>query len=534
MELLHVLLAASCILLVSFSQSSSLCQGKTLPYMTPDVTKISGRSFDYIIVGGGTAGCPLAATLSKRYSVLVVERGSSPYENPSVLQKKFYGFPLLQTNEFSSVSQSFISKDGVSNLRGRVLGGSSTIGGGFYGRASDAFVRRAGWDEELVKESYKWVESKLVSKAELTKWQSAVKFGLLEAGILPYNGFSLEHVEGTKMGGTLFDHDGRRRISADLLGTGNPDNIVVLLNATVKNIIFHKKGTENEKTVHGIRFIKSDGNASQTYEAYLQQLANSGSWGDVILSAGALGSPQILLLSGIGPKRHLKSFGIPLVLDFPEIGQEMIDNPSISVLVESGPEVQLPDPPQIAGIAEDFKFIVQGLILPISINATIIPIAIKLAFPASKGKLELNNTDPRQNPLVEFNYLAKEKDMEECVKMVQLVERVAGSKSIAGFLETESNNNSKSPHELREFCKKNVRTFYHYHGGCAVGSVVDNNYRVHGVKRLRVVDGSSFLESPGTNPTATLMMLGRYQGIKILEENTLHEQSKSNHNQTHV
>ncbi|KAG5240129.1 (R)-mandelonitrile lyase [Salix suchowensis] len=486
---------------------------KTLPYMTPDVTKISGRSFDYIIVGGGTAGCPLAATLSKRYSVLVVERGSSPYENPSVLQKKFYGFPLLQTNEFSSISQSFISKDGVSNLRGRVLGGSSTIGGGFYGRASDAFVRRAGWDEELVKESYKWVESKLVSKPELTKWQSVVKFGLLEAGILPYNG---------------------RRISADLLGTGNPDNIVVLLNATVKNIIFHKKGTENEKTVHGIRFIKSDGNASQTYEAYLQQLANSGSWGDVILSAGALGSPQILLLSGIGPKRHLKSFGIPLVLDFPEIGQEMIDNPSISVLVESGPEVQLPDPPQIAGIAEDFKFIVQGLILPISINATIIPIAIKLAFPASKGKLELNNTDPRQNPLVEFNYLAKEKDMEECVKMVQLVERVAGSKSIAGFLETESNNNSKSPHELREFCKKNVRTFYHYHGGCAVGSVVDNNYRVHGVKRLRVVDGSSFLESPGTNPTATLMMLGRYQGIKILEENTLHEQSKSNHNQTHV
>jgi hypothetical protein len=210
--------------------------------MTPDVTQISGRSFDYIIVGGGTAGCPLAATLSERYSVLLVERGSSPYKNPFVLDKRFYGFALFQTNEFSSVSQTFISKDGVSNLRGRVLGGSSAINGGFYSRASDAFVRRAGWDEELVKESYKWVESKMVFKPELTKWQSAVKFGLLEAGILPYNGFSLEHVEGTKMGGTVFDHDGRRHISADLLETGNPDNIVVLLNATVKNIIFHKKG----------------------------------------------------------------------------------------------------------------------------------------------------------------------------------------------------------------------------------------------------------------------------------------------------
>lgn len=143
------------------------------------------------------------------------------------------------------------------------------------------------------------------------------------------------------------------------------------------------------------------------------------------------------MLSGIGPKRHLKNFGIPLVLDFPEIGQEMVDNPSISVLLESDPQVQLPDPPQIVGIADDFKFIVQGLILPISINATRIPISIKLAFPASKGKLELNSTDPRQNPLVEFNYLAKEKDMKECIKMVQLVERVARSKSIAGFLGKE-------------------------------------------------------------------------------------------------
>jgi len=140
----------------------------------------------------------------------------------------------------------------------------------------------------------------------------------------------------------------------------------------------------------------------------------------------------------------------------------MVDNPSISVLLESDPEVQLPDPPQIVGIADDFKFIVQGLILPISINATRIPISIKLAFPASKGKLELNSTDPRQNPLVEFNYLAKEKDMKECIRMVQLVERVARSNTIAGFLGKEHYSNSKSPRELREFCKKNVRTFYHY------------------------------------------------------------------------
>ncbi|CAK7326095.1 unnamed protein product [Dovyalis caffra] len=108
--------------------------------MTSDVTEISGRSFDYIIVGEGTAGCPIAATLSDKFSVLLVERGGSPYENPLILDKKFYGFPLFQSNEFSSVAQSFVSKDGVSNRRGRVLGGSSAIDVWFYSRASDAFV----------------------------------------------------------------------------------------------------------------------------------------------------------------------------------------------------------------------------------------------------------------------------------------------------------------------------------------------------------------------------------------------------------
>ncbi|KAL6187697.1 hypothetical protein ACLB2K_039092 [Fragaria x ananassa] len=72
--------------------------------------------------------------------------------------------------------------------------------------------------------------------------------------------------------------------------------------------------------------------------------------------------------------------------------------------------------------------------------------------------------------------------------------------------------------ELQKLCKKNVRTFYHYHGGCTKGSVVDKNYRVYGVMGSRVIDGSTFLESPGTNPMATLLMLGRYQGVKILQD----------------
>ncbi|KAG6654277.1 hypothetical protein I3843_05G123400 [Carya illinoinensis] len=514
----HGLLIASVFLLFNLSVASSTPQEKGLPYMTSDVEEVSGKYFDYIVVGGGTTGCSLAATLSERFSVLLVERGGSPYGNPLVLDKKYYGLALIQTDEYTSVAQSFISKDGIMNHRGRVLGGSSAINFGFYSRASQSFIEKVGLDNEVVKEAYEWVESRIVFKPELTMWQIVAEFGLLEAGILPYNGFSLEHIEGTKVGATVFDEFGTRHTSADLLKAGNPENITVLLNATVKNVIFHNE-YRNETRAYGIRFIKSNGCTDQAHEAYINQNNDSSSWGDVILSAGALGSPQILLLSGIGAHEHLSNFSIPLVLDLKGVGWAMKDNPGIALLVDDKPQNRLPDTPQVAGIADDFKIILEAGIIPVSLNATRMTVAAKVAFPESKGKLELNGTDPRRNPSVQFNYLAKEKDLQECVKMSKLLERVAGSHSIATFLEEENKDNlMSSEEELRKSCKKNVRTFYHYHGGCTVGSVVDKDYRVYGVQGLRVVDGSTFLESPGTNPMATLLMLGRYQGIRILKE----------------
>ncbi|KAJ6324884.1 hypothetical protein OIU76_012051 [Salix suchowensis] len=449
----HGLLAAFIFLLVNLSPSSSLSQGNGLPRMTSNIKEVLGKSFDYIIVGGGTAGCPLAATLSEKFSVLLIERGGSPYENPTLLDKKYFGFPFLQTDDFSSVAQRFISEDGVPNLRGRVLGGTSTINAGFYSRASADFIKQS------------W-------------WSSAVKSALLEAGILPFNGFSWDHIAGTKIGGTVFDADRKRHISADLLERGNSSNILVLLNATVEEYRLSKRW-----------FIKSNGSINQTYEAYLSQPENSIPQGDVILSAGALGSPQILLLSGIGPRAHLENFSIPLLLDLKGVGQDMQDNPGIPLIIRAKPEFRLPEPPQVVGIAKDFKFIVEGFVLPVSFNGTtLMRISIKLAFPESKGKLELNSTDPRQNPVVLFNYLAEEKDLRECVQMVQLVKKVARSRSIARFLGTKPRINvTSNPNELRNFCRKNVRTYYHFHGGCSIGSVIDRDYRVIGVEGIESI-----------------------------------------------
>lgn len=286
-------------------------------------------------------------------------------------------------------------------------------------------------------------------------------------------------------------------------------------------------GNKNETRAKGIRFIQSNGGLDETHEAYIKKPKNSSSWGDVILAAGALGSPQLLLLSGIGPKEQLRRFNIPLVLDMKEVGQGMQDNPCIAVLVDSKPQNRLPDPPQVVGITDDLKIIVEASILPLSSNASRVNVAAKIELPSSRGMLELNNTDPRLNPSVKFNYLASENDMEECVKMTKLLNRIARSKSIAFFLgESRQDKLTSMEDDLRKFCKKNVRTIYHYHGGCRVGSVVDKHYKVYGVKGLRVLDGSTFSETPGTNPMATLLMLGRYQGIKILRQREAVSDSK--------
>ena len=225
--------------------------------MTSDVKEVAGKSYDYIIVGGGTCGCPLAATLSEKFSVLLIERGGSPYGNPYVTERRYYGFPLIQTDKYMSVAQFFTSQDGVGNVRGRVLGGSSAINGGFYSRASEEFVSKAGWDKKLVKEAYEWVESKVVFPPFfLSPWQSVAEFSLLEAGVLPYNGYCLEHIKGTKISGSVFDAFGKRHTSADLLDAGNRKTLTVLVNATVKSIIFHYNGKKKKhKGFHTLIYL---------------------------------------------------------------------------------------------------------------------------------------------------------------------------------------------------------------------------------------------------------------------------------------
>ncbi|GMH28152.1 hypothetical protein Nepgr_029995 [Nepenthes gracilis] len=532
--------------------------------------------YDYIIIGGGTAGCALAATLSEGANVLVLERGGSPYGNENIENKDDFGFNLDDMSPFSPAQQ-FLSEDGVLNARARVLGGGSAINAGFYSRASSEYVAKAGWDGASVDHSYEWVERKVAFEPPVMQFQSAVKNALLEVGVDPDNGFTFEHMYGTKIGGTSFDRNGRRHTAADLLEYANPKRIAVYLYATVHKVLIDDNGFRRPKVV-GVKFRDELGIKHRAF-------VRLGAMNEVILSAGAIGSPQLLMLSGIGPWKELRLHGIDVVLDQPMVGQGMADNPMNGVLVPSRIPVET-SLIQVVGITRFDNFIeaASGSTMASALAMNLLPktkvfpsqqmqdgnqspnwsyeqemppemanayafinslvngstygglVLEKTTGPISKGHLVLKSKDPNDNPSVTFNYFEDPTDLKRCIQGMETVIDVVKSRSLSRFrypdmtvesllktmLDLPLNARRRYPHtgtvSLERFCRDTVMTIWHYHGGCVVGKVVDEDYKVIGVDGLRVVDGSTFDSTPGTNPQATVMMLGRYMGKKILLE----------------
>ncbi|KAG5128232.1 hypothetical protein JHK82_029067 [Glycine max] len=376
------------------------------------------------VIGGGTCGCPLAATLSQGARVLVLERRGSPYTNPEQINIKNFVNSLADISP-SSFSQPFISRDGVLNSRARVLGGGSVLNAGFYSRASSTYIRDSGWNETLAKDSYKWVEEKVAFEPPMLQWQSAVKDGLLEVGVLPYSGFTFDHLYGTKVGGTIFDKEEKRRPQA-----------------------------------YGVIFKDALG---VMHRAYLSTKGKN----ELILSAGAIGSPQLLLLSGIGHANHLEAHGIKVVLDQPLVGQGMADNP-LNVLVVPSPVPVEASLVQTLGITKFGSFIeaasglslghswserLQGIFEFVSnqsgqpstfppeakesVAETVRSLANpilkggvlleKIIGPRSTGHLELINTNPNDNPSVTFNYFKGPEDLRKCVEGMKTIIDVINS-----------------------------------------------------------------------------------------------------------
>ncbi|XVF74391.1 hypothetical protein PTKIN_Ptkin13bG0106900 [Pterospermum kingtungense] len=532
----------------SFASSSSFSSSNT-----------DEASYDYIIVGGGTAGCPLAATLSQNFSVLLLERGGVPFSNANVSFLRNFHIALADTSP-TSASQTFVSTDGVINARARVLGGGTCINAGFYTRANSDFIRRVGWDARLVNESYPWIEKQIVHQPKLAGWQDAVKDSLLDVGVSPYNGFTYDHIYGTKVGGTIFDRFGRRHTAAELLASAKPKMLNVLVYASVQKVLFDKTG----KRPRAMAVIFKDENGNQ-HQAFLTNNRRS----EVILSCGAIGTPQMLMLSGIGPKAELKKLNISMVLHNEFVGKGMADNPMNSVFVPTKRPVEQ-SLIQTVGItrmgvyieassgfgqSKDSIHCHHGISsaeigqlstippkqrTPEAIQAFLkrkqdLPheafkggfILEKIARPLSTGHLNLVNTNIDDNPSVTFNYFGHPRDLQRCVHGIRTVAKVIQSDRFTNFTKCDKptlekllnmsvpaninlipkhTNDTKS---LEQFCKDTVITIWHYHGGCLVGKVVNPDHKVLGTTRLRIVDGSTFSESPGTNPQGTVLMMGR-------------------------
>lgn len=524
--------------------------------------------YQYIIVGGGTAGCGLAATLSKNYKVLLLERGGTPYDNARIERVEGWADLLLddptQNDELvSSPTQAFRSADGVYNRRARVLGGGSAINAGFYSRASTAEVQSAQWDPIEVEKAYEWVEEQIVSPASLGPWQSAFKRSLLEAGVTPDNGRTFEHIQGTKVGSSIFDSTGRRHTAADLLSSANADLLTVLTFATVRRILFDVSNASQPPLATGVEYTDSSG------AMHVANLQNGTLQNEVILSAGALGSPQLLMLSGVGECEHLAEFNITCVAELRDVGEHMVDNP-INALVVVSPQPLEISLLSVAGITAEGS-IIEGAsggnwtwqwpgmgelnILPpderspeaihlVQKNLRNLSSEIKSQLdqssfvlskvyePLSKGNLRLVATDVTLNPLVKFNYYSQPEDIETCIAGAEYMQKLLRAPSFQNYrytavtpliamlypqLSSSVGNrtdgaympNLQNRTATAQWCRDTVTTIWHFHGGCTRGKVVDQNYRVVGVRSLRVVDGSTFTKSPGTNPQATVMMLGR-------------------------
>jgi choline dehydrogenase len=266
---------------------------------------------------------------------------------------------------------------------------------------------------------------------------------------------------------------------------------------------------------------------------------------EVILSAGAFGSPQLLMLSGVGHADHLAEHGIDVVADLP-VGDHLQDHPCLSVIWRSkvGPTLEdaetttnlakwamLRRGPLTSTVAEACAFVhsKEGLPAPdlqfhfapgcflhhgfVKPNVPGFTIGTVLVSPQSRGRVRLRSADPGSQPSILGNHLQESADMDAILRSIEISREIASCgplRKVAGDL-IEPKSNPTTARELREFVRESIELLYHPVGTCRMGppgdAVVDPNLRVHGIDGLRVVDASVMPLISGGNTNAPTIMV---------------------------
>ena len=257
---------------------------------------------------------------------------------------------------------------------------------------------------------------------------------------------------------------------------------------------------------------------------------------EVILSAGVIGSPRILLLSGIGPSQQLKSLGIPVVLDLPGVGENLQDHPLLAGIVyecrgdlpptrNNGAESTLwwkSDSrllgPDLQPVFIEFPLATPELAarLPHERCYTISPSVVR---PESRGTVRIVSSNPEIAPEIDVNFMSRDADVRKMLVAIELCREIGASSAFDSFRAREVMPGPLSQHEMINFIRNSVSTYFHPTSTCAMGhtelSVVDHELKVHGVDGLRIADASIMPTVTSGNTNAPSVMIGEKAAILI-------------------
>ena len=532
------------------------------PASPPDMT--GQETFDYIVVGAGAAGSAAAARIVEegRHSVALIEAGR---DDPWVWLKIPLGIGIVLTGEravrrYWTEAEPNLGSRRIFWPRGRVLGGTSTINGMLWVRGDPAEYDRwadlgcKGWDFGSVLPHFKRMEACTLGRDTLrgrTGKTSIVEYSprdplssaffkaCTEAGIAANDDYNGDRYEGvgylqlnTRRG---FRHGVRE---AYLRSLGRNRNLAILPEATVESVVI-----ENRRAI-SVR-IRVNG-AERTI----------GCRREVVLAAGAIDTPKILELSGIGDPDRLLGLGIEPVHALRGVGEGLRDHLHTRLTFRSARAVTLNDVMRSPARKMLFglRYLLSGKGLMATSTATVHALAqsaperdrpdIKLqlhplsapeirspdrveldAFsgfgigtfplrPASTGSVHIASRDPREQPRIRPNYLDDPDDLACAIAAVRLARRVAAQPALSDLIveEVRPGAEAKSDEAIAAFIRETGTTSYHPVGTCRMGvdamAVVDPELRVIGLEGLRVADASVFPTMPSSNTHAPSILVG--------------------------